>query len=155
MEGTRPMMVEVQALVCDSNFGMARRTAAGTDYNRVNLLMAVIEKREGIHLGGCDAYVNIAGGMKVSEPAMDLGIVLALVSSYRNRPVDSKTIIFGEVGLAGEVRAVSQPQLRINEAVKLGFTRCILPQVCLKNVKESDRIQLYGVRSLGDAINIL
>jgi DNA repair protein RadA/Sms len=93
--------------------------------------------------------------MKVSEPAMDLGIVLALVSSYRNRPVDSKTIIFGEVGLAGEVRAVSQPQLRINEAVKLGFTRCILPQVCLKNVKESDRIQLYGVRSLGDAINIL
>ena len=126
LEGTRPILVEIQALVCDSNFGMPRRTAAGADYNRVNLLMAVLEKRAGIHLSGSDAYVNIAGGMKVNEPAMDLGIVMALVSSFRNRPMMENTIVFGEVGLAGEVRAVSQPQIRINEAVKLGFENCIL-----------------------------
>ena len=105
LEGTRPIMVEIQALVCDSNFGMARRTAAGTDYNRVNLLMAVLEKRAGIHMSGSDAYVNVAGGIKVSEPALDLGIVMALVSSFKNRAIDEKTVIFGEVGLAGEVRA--------------------------------------------------
>ena len=138
MEGTRPILVEVQALVCHSNFGIPRRTAAGTDFNRVNLLMAVLEKRAGIHLSGSDAYVNIAGGMKVNEPAMDLGIVMALVSSFRNRPMMENTIVFGEVGLAGEVRAVSQPQIRINEAVKLGFGNCILPQVCLKNIKKTD-----------------
>lgn len=154
MEGTRPMLVEVQALVCDSGFGMARRTAAGTDYNRVNLLMAVIEKRVGIHLGGCDAYVNVAGGLKVNEPALDLGIVMALVSSFRNREIDSGTIIFGEVGLAGEVRAVSQPQQRINEAVKLGFDTCILPEVCLKNVTDNGKIKLIGVRNLSDALKI-
>ena len=154
MEGTRPMLVEVQALVCDSGFGMARRTAAGTDYNRVNLLMAVIEKRVGIHLGGCDAYVNVAGGLKVNEPALDLGIVMALVSSFRNREIDSGTIIFGEVGLAGEVRAVSQPQQRINEAVKLGFDTCILPEVCLKNVTDNGKIKLIGVRNLSDALEI-
>lgn len=154
MEGTRPMLVEVQALVCDSSFGMARRTAAGTDYNRVNLLMAVIEKRVGIHLGGCDAYVNVAGGLKVNEPALDLGIVMALVSSFRNREIDSGTIIFGEVGLAGEVRAVSQPQQRINEAVKLGFDTCILPEVCLKNVTDNGKIKLIGVRNLSDALQI-
>lgn len=155
MEGTRPMMVEVQALVCDSNFGMARRTAAGTDYNRVNLLMAVIEKRAGIHMGGCDAYVNVAGGLKVNEPAMDLGIVAALISSYRNIEIDSKLILFGEVGLAGEVRAVSQAQQRINEAVKLGFAKCILPEVCLKNVTDNGKINLLGVRSLRDVLDIL
>lgn len=132
LEGTRPVLVEIQALVCDSNFGLPRRTAAGTDYNRVNLLMAVLEKRAGMHLSGSDAYVNVAGGIKVNEPGLDLGIVMAIASSFRNRPVDSKTIIFGEVGLAGEVRAVSQPQIRVNEAVKLGFTTCILPEVCLK-----------------------
>ena len=130
LEGTRPIMVEIQALVCDSNFGMARRTAAGTDYNRVNLLMAVLEKRAGIHMSGSDAYVNVAGGIKVSEPALDLGIVMALVSSFKNRAIDEKTVIFGEVGLAGEVRAVSQAQQRVNEAVKLGFKTCILPGVC-------------------------
>lgn len=155
MEGTRPMMVEVQALVCDSNFGMARRTAAGTDYNRVNLLMAVIEKRVGIHLGGCDAYVNVAGGLKVNEPALDLGIVMALVSSFRNIEINSKTIIFGEVGLAGEVRAVSQPQQRVNEAVKLGFDTCILPDVCLKNVKVNGKIKLIGVKNLNEALGVL
>ena len=155
LEGTRPILVEIQALVCDSNFGMPRRTAAGADYNRVNLLMAVLEKRAGIHLSGSDAYVNIAGGMKVNEPAMDLGIVMALVSSFRNRPMMENTIVFGEVGLAGEVRAVSQPQIRINEAVKLWFGNCILPQVCLKNIKKTDKINLIGISSVKDAVKLI
>ena len=155
LEGTRPILVEIQALVCDSKFGMPRRTAAGADYNRVNLLMAVLEKRAGIHLSGSDAYVNIAGGMKVNEPAMDLGIVMALVSSFRNRPMMKNTIVFGEVGLAGEVRAVSQPQIRINEAVKLGFGNCILPQVCLKNIKKTDKINLIGISSVKDAVKLI
>lgn len=155
LEGTRPLLVEIQALVCDSNFGLPRRTAAGTDYNRVNLLMAVLEKRAGIHMSGSDAYVNIAGGLKVSEPALDLGIVMALVSSFRNREVDERTIIFGEVGLAGEVRAVSQPQIRVNEAVKLGFETCILPKVCLKNIKETDKIKLIGVSNVNEAIKLI
>lgn len=155
LEGTRPILVEIQALVCDSNFGMPRRTAAGADYNRVNLLMAVLEKRAGIHLSGSDAYVNIAGGMRVNEPAMDLGIVMALVSSFRNRPMMENTIVFGEVGLAGEVRAVSQPQIRINEAVKLGFENCILPQVCLKNIKKTDKINLIGISSVKDAVKLI
>ena len=155
LEGTRPILVEIQALVCDSNFGMPRRTAAGADYNRVNLLMAVLEKRAGIHLSGSDAYVNIAGGMKLNEPAMDLGIVMALVSSFRNRPMMENTIVFGEVGLAGEVRAVSQPQIRINEAVKLGFGNCIRPQVCLKNIKKTDKINLIGISSVKDAVKLI
>ncbi len=155
LEGTRPVLVEIQALVCDSNFGLPRRTAAGTDYNRVNLLMAVLEKRAGMHLSGSDAYVNVAGGIKVNEPGLDLGIVMAIASSFRNRPVDSKTIIFGEVGLAGEVRAVSQPQIRVNEAVKLGFTTCILPEVCLKKVRKDDKINLIGVSNVGEAIKLI
>lgn len=154
LEGTRPLLVEIQALVCDSNFGMPRRTAAGTDYNRVNLLMAVIEKRAGIHLSGSDAYVNIAGGLKVTEPALDLGIVMALVSSYKNRAIPDDTIIFGEVGLAGEVRAVSQPQLRVNEAVKLGFQTCVVPEVNLKNIKAGGKIQLIGVKNVREAIGL-
>lgn len=155
LEGTRPIMVEIQALVCDSNFGMARRTAAGTDYNRVNLLMAVLEKRAGIHMSGSDAYVNVAGGIKVSEPALDLGIVMALVSSFKNRAIDEKTVIFGEVGLAGEVRAVSQAQQRVNEAVKLGFKTCILPGVCLKNIKKNDKIEIIGVNNVQEAIKLI
>ncbi len=155
LEGTRPLLVEIQALVCDSNFGLPRRTAAGTDYNRVNLLMAVLEKRAGIHLSASDAYVNIAGGVKVNEPAIDLGIVMAIASSFRNKVVDDKTIIFGEVGLAGEVRAVSQPQIRVNEAIKLGFKICILPSVCLKNIKKTDKITLIGVRNIIEAIKLI
>ena len=155
LEGTRPIMVEIQALVCDSNFGMARRTAAGTDYNRVNLLMAVLEKRAGIHMSGSDDYVNDAGGIKVSEPALDLGIVMALVSSFKNRAIDEKTVIFGEVGLAGEVRAVSQAQQRVNEAVKLGFKTCILPGVCLKNIKKNDKIEIIGVNNVQEAIKLI
>lgn len=155
VEGTRPLMVEIQALVCDSNFGMPRRTAAGVDYNRVNLLMAVLEKRAGIHMSGSDAYVNIAGGLKVVEPASDLGIVMALVSSFKNRAIPEDTIIFGEVGLAGEVRAVSQPQIRVNEAIKLGFKNCMIPEVCLKNIKKNDKINIMGIRNVSEAIKLL
>ena len=150
MEGTRPILIEIQALVCRSNFGMPRRTAAGTDYNRVNLLMAVLEKRLGLSLANCDAYVNIAGGIRMNEPAIDLGIVMAIMSSYRNRPIDEKTIVFGEVGLSGEVRAVSMPEQRVNEAKKLGFETCILPEVSLKMVKGISGIRLIGVKTIND-----
>ena len=129
MEGTRPILVEIQALISHTNFGMPRRTAVGTDYNRVNLLMAVIEKRIGVQMCDYDAYVNIAGGMKINEPALDLALVMALISSFKNRVIDPKTIVFGEVGLAGEVRAVSQADKRVQEAKKLGFTTCIMPAV--------------------------
>ena len=155
MEGTRPILLEIQALVCRTNFGMPRRTAAGTDYNRVNLLMAVIEKRLGMALGNCDAYVNIAGGIKMNEPAIDLGIVMALVSSYRNRPIDEKTIVFGEVGLSGEVRAVNMPEQRVAEAKKLGFETCILPEISLKMVKEIQGIRLVGVKTVNEAVGII
>ena len=152
MEGTRPILLEVQALVCHSNFGIPRRTAAGTDFNRVNLLMAVLEKRVGLQMGACDAYVNIAGGIKMNEPAIDLGIVLALVSSYKNRPIDEKTICFGEVGLSGEVRAVNMAEQRVLEAKKLGFSTCILPEVSKAAMKEIEGIRLIGVKNVKDAI---
>ena len=155
MEGSRPILIEVQALVCHSNFGIPRRTAAGTDFNRVNLLMAVLEKRAGLKLGTCDAYVNIAGGIKMNEPAIDLGIVLALVSSYKNRPIDEKTICFGEVGLSGEVRAVNMVEQRVSEAKKLGFSTCILPEVSQASMKETEGITLIGVRNVKDAITYL
>ena len=153
MEGTRPILLEVQALVTESNFGMARRTAAGADYNRVNLLMAVLEKRCHYDLGRYDAYVNIAGGMKMSEPAMDLAIVMALVSSYKDKAVDPGTVIFGEVGLAGEVRAVSMADQRIYEAKKLGFTTCILPRLCLEKIKPVEGIRLTRVSNVREAID--
>ena len=155
MEGTRPILIEIQALVCRSNFGMPRRTAAGTDYNRVNLLMAVLEKRQGMALSNCDAYINIAGGIRMNEPAIDLGIVLAIASSFRNRPIDEKTIVFGEVGLSGEVRAVSMPEQRVAEAKKLGFETCILPAVSLKMVKGIQGIRLVGVKNIADAVGII
>lgn len=155
MEGTRPILLEVQALVCHSNFGIPRRTAAGTDFNRVNLLMAVLEKRLGLKLGDCDAYVNIAGGIKMNEPAIDLGIVLALISSYKDKPIDEKTICFGEVGLSGEVRAVNMAGQRVQEAKKLGFEVCILPEVCRKSMTEVKGIKLVGVSNLLDAMNYL
>lgn len=155
MEGTRPILLEVQALVCHSNFGIPRRTAAGTDFNRVNLLMPVLEKRLGLKLGDCDAYVNIAGGIKMNEPAIDLGIVLALISSYKDKPIDEKTICFGEVGLSGEVRAVNMAEQRVQEAKKLGFEVCILPEVCRKSMTEVKGIRLVGVSNLLDAMNYL
>ena len=155
MEGSRPILIEIQALVCHSNFGIPRRTAAGTDFNRVNLLMAVLEKRLNLKMSECDAYVNIAGGIKMNEPAIDLGIVLALVSSFKNRPVDEKTICFGEVGLSGEVRAVSMPAQRVSEAQKLGFEVCILPKVCLDNMNAPAGIKLIGVNNVREAMDQL
>ena len=155
VEGTRPILLEVQALVTRTNFGMPRRTAAGTDYNRVNLLMAVLEKRCRYDLAQFDAYVNIAGGMKMNEPALDLAIVMALVSSYKDRPVDEKTMIFGEVGLSGEVRAVSMAEQRVYEALKLGFTRCILPRVNLEKMKKTGEIKLEGVSNVREAIALI
>ena len=155
IEGTRPILIEIQSLVCSSNFGMPRRTAAGTDYNRVNLLMAVLEKRLGLHLSNYDAYVNIAGGVKMNEPAIDLGIVMAIVSSYKNHPIDEKTIVFGEVGLSGEVRAVSMPEQRVAEAKKLGFETCILPEVSKDMVKGIEGIKIIGVKNIGDAMQLI
>lgn len=155
IEGTRPILIEIQALVCNSNFGMPRRTAAGTDYNRVNLLMAVLEKRLGLHLSNYDAYVNIAGGVKMNEPAIDLGIVMAIVSSYKNCAINEKTIVFGEVGLSGEVRAVSMPEQRVAEAKKLGFQTCILPEVSKDMVKNIEGIKIIGIKNIGDAMQLI
>ena len=154
MEGTRPILMEIQALVCKSNFGMPRRTAAGTDYNRVNLLMAVLEKRIGLPLSNYDAYINIAGGIRMNEPAVDLGIVMAIVSSYKNRPISEKTIVFGEVGLSGEVRAVSMPSQRVAEARKLGFQTCIMPEVSKRMLKNMKGIEIIGVKSVNQAMNL-
>ena len=155
MEGTRPILVEIQALVCQSNFGFPRRQAAGTDFNRVNLLIAVLEKRLGLQISGCDAYVNIAGGMKVQEPAIDLGLVMAVISSFKNRPIEEHMIAFGEVGLSGEVRAVSQAAIRVSEAKKLGFETCVLPKVCLDKLPKTEGIRLIGVQSVKDVMDII
>ena len=155
IEGTRPMLMEIQALVCRTNFGMPRRTAAGIDYNRVNLLMAVLEKRLGLPLSNYDAYVNIAGGIRMSEPAADLGIVMAIASSYKNKPVPEDTIVFGEVGLSGEVRAVMMPEQRVTEAKKLGFKTCVIPEVSLKAVGKVDGIEIIGVKTVNQAMNLL
>lgn len=155
MEGTRPMLMEIQALVCKSSFGMPRRTAAGLDYNRVNLLMAVLEKRAGLSLSSYDAYVNIAGGIRMNEPAADLGIVMAIASSYKNKPVSEDAIVFGEVGLSGEVRAVIMPEKRVAEAKKLGFKTCILPEVSVKGLGQVEGIEVIGVRSVNQAMNLL
>ncbi len=159
IEGTRPVLLEIQALVCKSSFGIPKRQATGTDFNRVNLLMAVLEKRVGLSMSNCDAYVNIAGGIRMIEPAMDLGIVLAVVSSFRNKPVDERLIVFGEVGLSGEVRSVSMAEQRIAEAAKLGFTVCILPKSAEETLRVSGSIPkgitLKGVASVQEAIRAM
>lgn len=155
MEGTRPMLMEIQALVCRSNFGMPRRTAAGIDYNRVNLLVAVLEKRVGLPLSNYDAYVNIAGGIRMNEPAIDLGVIMAVASSYKNKPVAEDMIVFGEVGLSGEVRAVTMPEQRVAEARKLGFKTCVLPEVCVKNIGHTEGIELVGVKSVAQAMDLI
>lgn len=155
MEGTRPLLVEIQALVCHSNFGIPRRQAIGTDFNRVNLLMAVLEKRLGLQMGNCDAYVNVAGGIRISEPAIDLGIALAIVSSFKNKVIDAGTIAIGEIGLSGEVRAVNMLPIRVQEAKKLGFTTCIIPEVCRDSVKDIKDIEIIGIKNVGDAVRLL
>ena len=152
VEGSRP----IQALVCRSNLGIPRRTAAGTDINRVNLLMAVLEKRLGLSMSSCDAYINIAGGIRMNEPAVDLGIVLAMISSYKDCAIPEDVICFGEVGLSGEVRAVNMAKQRVAEAKKLGFSTCILPKVSLKGLEDMKGIRLIGVENVQEAMrNIL
>lgn len=155
MEGTRPVLLEIQALVCHSNFGIPRRTAAGTDFNRVNLLMAVLEKRLGMNLSTCDAYVNIAGGIRMTEPAIDLGIVLAIISSFRDKAIADDVLAFGEVGLSGEVRAVSMAEQRVLEARKLGFHQVILPSVCMPSVSQIAGIQLLPVATVAEAASYI
>lgn len=155
MEGTRPILLEIQALVCRSNFGIPRRQAIGMDFNRLNLLMAVLEKRLNLQMSDCDAYVNLAGGMRIVEPAIDLGVAMAVASSFKNRVIDDKTIAFGEIGLSGEVRGVSMAENRVAEAAKLGFTTCILPVVNAGQIKEKQGITVIGVRTVRDAIDLI
>lgn len=155
IEGTRPILVEIQALVSPCGFGVPRRTTIGLDNNRVSLLLAVLEKRAGLQILGQDVFMNVAGGVKIEEPAIDLAISIALVSSFLNKPVEPGTVVFGEVGLAGEIRGVSQADLRINEAKKLGFTRCVLPKINLDRLKSGDNsISLCGVDSVERAIDV-
>jgi len=146
LEGTRPLMVEMQALVSQTNFGMPRRTSIGVDFNRVNLLIAVLEKRAGLHLGGMDIFLNIVGGLKIVEPAVDLGIIATIASSAREKPVEPKTCVFGEVGLSSEIRAVAQAEVRLKEAAKIGFTRAVIPAGNAGKIKGKQDIEIIGVR---------
>ena len=155
MEGSRPILIEIQALVCHTNLPMPRRTTAGTDFNRVNLLLAVLEKRAGMQMSACDVYVNIAGGIRMTEPAIDLGLILALVSSYKDIAIDEKTIAFGEVGLSGEIRSVNMAQQRVQEAKKLGFETVLMPQVSMKALQKVEGIQIIGLETVRDAVQYL
>ena len=156
IEGTRPILIEIQALVSHTNFNFPRRQANGTDFNRVNLLMAVLEKRVGLELSSYDAYINLAGGMKLIEPALDLSMCMAIVSSFRNRAIPDDVIAFGEVGLSGEVRSVNMPDVRISEAERLGFKTCIVPKpVADKYAKKFPGVKLVGVSSVQDAVGMI
>jgi DNA repair protein RadA/Sms len=152
IEGTRPVLVELQALVSPTTFGMPRRTSMGIDFNRLNLLIAVLEKKGGIHLGGMDVFINIVGGLKIIEPAADLRIIAAIVSSFRELPLDPQTFVFGEVGLSGEVRAVAQSEARIKEAAKVGFKRAIVPASNAERLKDNFGLTITGVRNIDEAI---
>ncbi len=155
LEGSRPILVELQALVSGSSIGTPRRTAIGIDHNRVSLLVAVLEKKVGLSLLAQDIFLNVAGGVRLDEPAVDLGVVAALASSHLNRPIPQRTILFGEIGLAGEVRAVSRPELRVKEAARLGFDRCLLPAGNLKNLEGPPGMRLVGVRSASEVLDHL
>ena len=155
MEGTRPMLIEVQALVSQTSFGYPKRQAAGTDYNRVSVLMAVMEKRMGVPMSSYDAYINLAGGIRQTEPALDLGIVAAILSSYLNRPLDDDMIIFGEVGLSGEVRSVTMAEQRVQEEAKLGFHSCVLPKSNMKGLRAPEGMRLIPVGGIGQLREIM
>jgi len=155
IEGTRPILVEIQALVSPSSLAVPRRTAIGVDYNRVALLVAVLEKRMGLKLYNQDIFLNVTGGIRVDEPAMDLGITISVASSFLDKPVPPKTVLFGEVGLTGEVRGVGQAEVRVRESIKLGFERCILPKTNKERMKKVEAIQLKGVESLGEVVKLL
>jgi DNA repair protein RadA/Sms len=155
LEGTRPVLVEIQALVGPSPLGMPRRTAIGVDHNRISLLVAVLGKRMGLEMGDQDIFVNVAGGLKVDEPAADLAMVSAMISSFLDRPVDREMVVFGEVGLVGEIRGVSQSALRIKEAKKLGFSRCILSKSNLEACGPLSGMELLGVDSVKGLMDVL
>ena len=155
IEGTRPILVELQALTATSVFGMPRRTANGIDYNRLTLLIAVLEKRTGLPLGNQDVYLNIVGGIKINEPALDLGIILAVSSSFKNIPIPNDVIAIGEVGLTGEVRSVNQIEKRIKEAEKLGFKKCIIPEGNKKLLKDTYKLDIIGVQNISEAMRCL
>jgi DNA repair protein RadA/Sms len=155
IEGSRPILVEVQALVTASTFGNARRTASGLDPNRLSLLLAVLDKRAGLNLATDDVFVNVAGGMSIEEPAADLAVVAAVASSLRNRPIAPDVVVFGEVGLAGEVRATAQAALRAREAAQLGFSRCVLPDGCLSAADAPADLEIVGVRTVAEALDAL
>ncbi|MBE6787847.1 MAG: DNA repair protein RadA, partial [Ruminococcaceae bacterium] len=156
IEGTRPILAEVQGLVAPTGFGNPRRTATGVDFNRLNLLLAVLEKRIGIYYSNFDVYVNIVGGMRLDEPAADLAVAMALVSGIRDIAIDQHTVAFGEVGLSGEIRTVSRAQSRVTEAARLGFKKCILPKQCLKQITNCpDSIELVGVTTLKQALEFI
>lgn len=154
IEGTRPLLVEVQALVTASSFGVPRRTSIGVDFNRINLLVAVLDKRLGMQLGGMDIYVNVVGGLKIDEPAIDMGIIAAIASSFKNKTITPELFTFGEVGLSGELRAISRPDVRIKEAAKLGFKKGIVP---VNNSSSIDKheINVIGAKNVEEAIEIL
>jgi DNA repair protein RadA/Sms len=154
LEGSRPLLVELQALVTASSLGVPRRTTIGVDHNRLSLLVAVLEKKVGLSLTGQDIFMNVAGGVKLNEPAADLGMVIAVASSHLDKTIAPHTLLLGEVGLAGEVRGIAQPELRVKEAAKLGFSRCILPGGNLKQIKAKD-MELIGVKSLEEALGMV
>jgi len=155
LEGTRPFLVEVQALVSSATLGQARRTASGLDHNRLSLLLAVLDKRAGLSFVTDDVYVNVAGGMTIDEPAADLAVVAAVASSLRNRKLREQTVVFGEVGLAGEIRATSQAPLRLREAAQMGFTAAVIPEGNLGGVDQPKGLELIGVRTVGEALDSL
>lgn len=155
VEGTRPIMAELQALVTPTSFGNPRRTAIGVDYGRFTLLLAVLEKRVGLHLMGQDVYVNVVGGLKVDEPSVDLGVIAAVASAFKDMPVSSRTVVMGEVGLGGEVRAIAQAEMRAGEAAKLGFDRCIMPKSNVKKMHKVKGIEIVGVEQVDEALEAL
>jgi DNA repair protein RadA/Sms len=148
-------LVELQALVSSTSYAMPKRMANGVELNRVSLLLAVMEKRLGLHLSGQDVYINVVGGISIDEPAIDLGIVTAVTSSLRESPVDSATVMMGEVGLGGEVRAISQAELRIREAAKMGFKRCVVPERNLAKLDPMDGVELVGIQDVGEALDVV
>lgn len=155
IEGTRPILVELQTLVCQTNFNMPRRTSVGVDYNRVNLIMAVLEKRAGLNLWGYDAYVSVAGGMRISDPAIDLGIACAISSGFKNKPIGDDVMIVGEIGLAGEIRGVSSALQRVKEAAKMGFKTCIIPKSNYDKAMDNLDVKIIGVSSLTEALSLI
>ncbi len=155
MEGTRPILVELQALASDTNFGTPRRTILGLDSNRVALLVAVMERKLGMHLMNRDIFMNVAGGVKVDEPAIDMGIIAAIASSFLDKPVRKGSLVLGEAGLTGEVRAISHIEARIAEAKKMGFLRCLVPESSLKRMSKIGDVELMGIKTVSETVNLL